>query len=302
MGAVRIPGRQHRVGSRYRPAAFLNLLVSAACFFTLTARALAQLPAPQIGPTSNQLPQALRDVGMDQRLNEQVPLDTVFRDEQGQSVRLGDYFDSKAVILSLVYYDCPMLCTQVLNGLVSSIGVLSFDVGNQFDVVTVSFDPHDTPELATAKKRSYLQRYRRPGAAQGWHFLTGDQSSIKALTSAIGFRYGFDPASGQFAHASGIMVITPQGRISRYFYGIEYAPKDLRLGLVEASENRIGSPVDQILLFCYHYDPATGKYSTAVLNIVKLGAALTLLGLVALWVFLRRTTAKREGLRIGEVT
>jgi protein SCO1/2 len=239
---------------------------------------------------------------MDQRLNEQVPLDIVFRDEQGQSVRLGDYFDGKAVILSLVYYQCPMLCTQVLNGLVSSIGVLSFDVGDQFNAVTVSFDPRDTPELAAAKKRSYLQRYRRPGAARGWHFLTGDQSSIKALTSAIGFRYAFDPASGQFAHASGIMVLTPQGRISRYFYGIEYAPKDLRLGLVEASENRIGSPADQILLFCYHYDPATGKYSAVVLNMVKLGAALTLLALVALWVFLRRMTEKREGLGIGEVT
>jgi protein SCO1 len=302
MGTLRTSVRRHRVGSRHGPAALLSLLVLALCFLTFIARAFGQVPAPQTGPTSNQLPQALRDVGMDQRLNEQVPPDIVFRDEHGQSVRLGDYFGGKAVILSLVYYQCPMLCTQVLNGLVSSISVLSFDVGDQFNVVTISFDPRDTPELAAAKKQSYLQRYRRPGAHQGWHFLTGDQSSIKALTSAIGFRYSFDPASGQFAHASGIIVLTPQGRISRYFYGIEYAPKDLRLGLVEASENRIGSPVDQILLFCYHYDPATGKYSAVVLNVLKLGAALTLLALVALWVFLRRITEKREGLGIGEVT
>jgi protein SCO1/2 len=181
-----------------------------------------------------------------------------------------------------------MLCTQVLNGLTSSLDVLSFDIGKQFDVVTVSFDPGDTPALAAAKKENYLRRYRRPGAAQGWHFLTGGETSIKALTRAAGFHYAFDPKSRQFAHPSGIIVLTPQGRIARYFYGIEYAPRDLRLGLVEASENKIGSPADQILLFCYHYDPSTGKYSVVVLRVLKLAAALTLLVLASLFLISKR--------------
>ena len=206
----------------------------------------------------------------------------------------------RPVVFSLVYFQCPMLCTEVLNGLASSLVVLPFDVGKQFDVVTVSFDPADTPELAAAKKANYLRRYRRPGAARGWHFLTGDENSIKALTQAVGFRYAFDPKSRQFAHPSGIMVLTPQGRIARYFYGIEYAPRDLRLGLVEASENRIGSPADQILLFCYHYDPSTGKYSVLVLRVLKLAAALTLLVLMTLFLVLKHK-ASREDIPAGEV-
>jgi protein SCO1/2 len=244
----------------------------------------------------NERPALLRDVGIDQRLNEQVPLDLRFRDEAGRTVRLGDYFGRKPVILALVYYECPMLCTEVLNGLVGSLKVLSFDVGNQFTVVTVSFNPRETPALAAAKKAAYLGRYARPGAAGGWHFLTGEEPSIAALTRAVGFHYTYDPKTNQYAHAAGIMVLTPQGKISRYFYGIEYAPRDLRLGLVEASANKIGSPIDQLLLFCYHYDPAIGKYSAIVMNFVRLGGVITMLALGTLiLVLLRRDWGPRGG-------
>jgi protein SCO1 len=224
-------------------------------------------------------PPALRDVGIDQRLDAQVPLDLVFRDESGQPVALRQYFGNKPVILSLAYYECPMLCTLVLNGLASALKVLSFDVGNQFEVITVSFDPHDTPALAAAKKETILKEYGRPDAARGWHFLTGDAAAIAQLTTAVGFHYTALPEQHQFAHAAGIMVLTPRGKIARYFYGVEFAPRDLRLGLIEAAENRIGSPVDQLLLFCFHYDPATGKYGALAINSVRAGGALTVLAL-----------------------
>jgi protein SCO1/2 len=240
------------------------------------------------------LPAALRNVGIEQRLDAQVPPHLVFRDESGRSVKLGDYFGSKPIILALVYYDCPMLCTQVLNGLVGSLKALSFDAGEQFLVLTVSFDPRETPGLAAGKKESYVERYSRPGAAGGWHFLTGPESSIEALSQAVGFRYRYDVEKGQFAHASGIMLLTPQGKISRYFYGIEYSPRDLRLGLVEASNNRIGSPVDQLLLFCYHYDPATGKYGAVVMNFVRLGGAATILTLGSILILFFRRDARRS--------
>ena len=187
-----------------------------------------------------------------------------------------------------------MLCTQVLNGLAGSLKALTFNAGEQFLVLTVSFDPRETPELAAGKKKAYLEHYSRPGAAQGWHFLTGSESSIAALTHAVGFRYRYDAEKAQFAHASGIMILTPQGRLSRYFYGIEYAPRDLRLGLVEASNGRIGSPVDQLLLFCYHYDPATGKYGAVVMNFVRLGGAATVLALGTLVVFFLRRDVRRS--------
>ena len=177
------------------------------------------------------------------------------------------------MILALVYYRCPMLCTQILNGLESSLKAVSFNPGKDFEVVAVSFDPKDTPETAAAKKQMYLRRYGRPGTANGWHFLTGDEANIKALTDAVGFHYKYDPATDQFAHASGIMVADPRGRLSHYFYGVEYAPRDVRLGLVEASQNKIGNPVDQILLFCYHYDPATGKYGAIAMNMVRFAGA-----------------------------
>ena len=224
-------------------------------------------------------PEPLRDVGIDQRLNEQLPLDLEFRDEQGATVSLGRYFGDKPVVLSLVYYECPMLCTLVLNGLVRAMNALPFDAGREFEVVTVSFDPADTPELAAAKKASYLRSYPHPGAADGWHFLTGDAAAIEALTRAVGFRYRALPERRQYAHAAGIVVATPGGRLARYFYGLEYSARDLRLGLVEASQGKIGSVVDTVLLYCFEYDPASGTYSAAALKTVRVGGVLTVLAL-----------------------
>jgi len=225
----------------------------------------------------NSLPGPLRGVGLDQRLNEQVPLDLTFRDETGKTVQLREYFGEKPVILVLAYYECSMLCTLVLNGVLRSLRTLSFSVGHEFNIVTVSFNPKDTPTLAAAKKDTYLRGYARPGAEAGWHFLTGEEEAIQRLTRTVGFRYTYDPQSGQYAHASGIMVLTPRGKIARYFYGIEYAPRDLRLGLVEASANTIGSPIDQVLLFCYHYDPQTGQYGLLIMNALRLAGIATVL-------------------------
>ena len=226
-------------------------------------------------------PAALREVGYDQRLGEQVPLDLTFRDEAGRPVSLRSLFRGRAVVLSLVYYECPMLCTLTLNGLGSALSVLTFDVGKDFDVVTVSFEPKETPALAAAKKKAYLARYRRPGAEEGWHFLTGDAPAIAALTSAVGFRYAWDAETRQYAHPAGLVVLTPDGRIARYMYGVEYAPRDLRLALVEASQRRIGNPVDTVLLYCYRYDPTRGRYAASVLRLVRLGGVVTVLGLAA---------------------
>jgi protein SCO1/2 len=244
---------------------------------------------PPTNPPSNVLPPELKNVGIEQKLNGQLPLDLLFRDESGKQVRLGDFFKSRPVIVTPVYYGCPMLCTQILNGLVSGLKPLSFDAGKQFDVLAVSFDPSETPELARKKKDGYLERYHRDGAENGFHFLTGDQESITALTDALGFRYTFDPKSKQFAHASGLMVTTPDGRISRYLYGVDYAPRDLRLAVVEAADRKIGSAVDELLLFCYHYDPATGKYGAVALNFLRLAALATVIGIGAfLTVMIRR--------------
>jgi protein SCO1/2 len=228
-------------------------------------------------------PPFLRDLGFDQRLGESLPLDARLRDEAGREVRLGDYFGRKPVVLSLVYYECPMLCTLSLNGLVSAMDVLSFDAGDEYEVVTLSFEPKETPELARAKKEVYLERYGREGAEQGWHFLTGDAAQIRRVTEAVGFRFAWDAETRQYAHPSGILVVTPEGRIARYLYGIEYAPKDLRLALLEASDEKSGSPIDQLLLFCYQYDPTTGRYGAAAMNLVRAGGVLTVLGLLAFW-------------------
>ncbi len=242
------------------------------------------------------LPRALGDVGIDQKLNEQLPLDLVFRNENGEQVKLGSYFGKKPVVVSLVYYQCPMLCNQVLNGMVTAFKVMAFKPGEEFDVVTVSFDPRETPALAAAKKKTYvdyLPEAKRAAAASGWHFLTGDEANIKRITDAIGFRYHWDKATEQFAHASGVFVATPEGKLSRYFYGIEYAPRDLRLGLIEAADNKIGSRVDQLLLYCFHYDPATGKYGAAVMNLMRGAGVITVVGIVGLLLLLRRRGAKR---------
>jgi len=258
---------------------------------------LAQVPRPMPNPTPNVTPPALAGVGIDQRLNEQLPLDLVFKDESGRAVPLSAYFRGKPVVLALVYYECPMLCTEILNGMVGALKGISFNAGREYDVVAVSFDPKDTPETAGEKKRNYVRRYGREGAGQAFHFLTGDEAAIQALTQAAGFRYRWDEKSGQFAHASAIFVLTPQGRISRVLYGVEYAPRDLRLALVEASQNKIGTPVDQLLLFCYHYDPSTGKYSALVLNIVRMaGVAFLILASATLFVFWRRDVRRgRKG-------
>ena len=264
---------------------------------TLVRLAAALLLVPALAAAEDARPPALRDVAFDQRLGERVPLGIALRDEAGRAVRLGDYFGPKPVVLALVYYDCPMLCTLTLNGLVSALRALSFDAGREFLVVTVSFDPRETPALAAAKKAAYLQRYGRPGAAAGWHFLTGAEQAVAALTRAVGFRYAWDERTQQFAHPAGLVVLTPDGRISRYLYGVEYAPKDLRLGLVESSAGRIGSAVDHLLLFCYQYDPATGRYAATAMRILRLSALATLAGLggfIVLMVRRERRGAQRE--------
>jgi protein SCO1/2 len=281
-----------------RHAAFRGAAIAALIALLVPIGAHADSPAP--GLPAGVRPEALRDVGFDQRLDESIPLDLTFRDEAGRPVTLGSLFRGRPVILNLAYYRCPMLCTLVLNGLLSSMRALPFDVGKEFDVLTVSFDPEDTPEQATQKKATYLGEYRRPGADAGWHFLTGDAASIEALARAVGFRYHYDPDRKEFAHAAGIAVLTPAGRIARYFFGVEFSPRDLKFGLMEAAEGHIGSPIDQLLLFCFHYDPSSGRYTTAVLTVVRAGGVLTLLILAAFiaWA-VRRERAGRARLPVG---
>jgi protein SCO1/2 len=237
---------------------------------------------------ADERPAALRDVAFAQQLGAQVPLDLPFRDESGAAVTLRRYA-GKPVLLVPAYYTCPMLCTLVLNGVVSALRALPFDVGSEFSVVTFSFDPKDGPDAAATKRAAYLAEYRRPGAETGWHFLTGDAASIAALTDAIGFHATWDEAHRQYAHASGIVLLTPEGRVARYFFGVEFSPRDLRLGIVEASAEKIGTVVDQLLLFCFHYDPATGRYSRLAMDAVRAGGVLTLAGLAtAIGWWLRR--------------
>jgi len=241
------------------------------------------------------LPPLLEGIGIDQKLNEQVPLEIPFRDETGKTVRLGDFFGTRPVILSLVYFDCPMLCTMAENGLLHSLQEIKFNVGNQFDVLTVSFDPHDNAEIAAAKKAVYVGLYGRKGAERGWHFLTGDEASIQQLTRAVGFHYRYDAQAKQFVHATGIMVLTPKGKVARYFYGILYPSRDLRLGLVEASANKIGSPVDEVLLFCCRYDPATGKYGVIISRIIQISGLITVLSIAGLMLALSRSRPAAAG-------
>jgi protein SCO1/2 len=286
-----------------RQSVVLCLLLSAYCLLLSSVSAQPGVPrpnsplyggAPSSGATSTGLPPVLKKVGIDQKLNEQVPLDLVFKDEQGREVRLGQFFKGKPVVLSLVYYTCPMLCNQILNGMLSSFRQISFNAGEQFEVVNVSFDPHDTPEIAAAKKQTYIKAYNRAGGEAAWHFLTGDEANIRRLADAVGFRYLWDEQTKQFAHASGIMIATPEGKLARYFYGVEYPPRDLRLGLVEASKNRIGTPVDTLMLYCYHYDPATGKYGAVVMNIVRVAGVVTVILIVGLLLVLRKIGRRRQ--------
>jgi protein SCO1/2 len=221
----------------------------------------------------------LKKVGITQNLNGRIPPDLLFRDETGKAVRIGDFFGQKPIVLSLVYFDCPALCTEVLNGELRTMKAISLGLGRDFDAVTVSFEPKDTPALAKAKRDVYAGQYGRPGAADHWHFLTGEQPSIDALTNAVGFHYAYDSAIRQYAHAAAILVLTPDGRIDRYFYGVQYPARDVRLGLVEASQGKIGTLTDQALLYCYQYDPMTGKYGVVVMNVLRAAGGLTVLAL-----------------------
>ncbi len=259
-----------------------------AILFTLLACVTlpAQIYEPP-APTQLSSSPLLKKVGITQKMGAQVPLDLQFNDESGQLVTLRQYF-GKPVILALVYYQCPSLCNMVLNGLVRSVKDLSLTAGEDYDVVAVSFDPRETSEMARAKKLTYMKEYNRPGAEKGWHFLTGDEAASKALADSVGFRFVYDTMTNQYAHGSGIILLTPEGRTTRYFFGIDYPARDVKLGLVEASSNRIGSAIDQVELYCFHYDPASGKYGLVIMNVLRLGGLLTLGALVGFMIFMFR--------------
>jgi protein SCO1/2 len=269
-------------------SSLLALLVLSLSAHDLTAQPI--VPAP-----------VMKEVGWEQRIGKKVPLDATFRDENGEMVKLSKYFRGKPVILSLAYYECPMLCGIALEGLAGSLKGFNLSAGSEFEIVTLSFDPREKPPLAKAKKAGYVARYGRPGANEGWHFLTGDDAEIREVTNAVGFRYQWDEKQQQFAHATGIVVLTPDGTISRYFFGIEYAPKELRLGLFEASQGKVGSVIEQLLLLCYHYDPVVGKYTTTVLAILRVAAAFTILalGMLVGGMLYRERVKKRQQLGVN---
>jgi protein SCO1/2 len=244
----------------------------------------------------NGMPKVLQEVGIKQNLGAQLPLDTEFKDENGNPVKLGNYFNkNKPVVLALVYYECPMLCNEVLNGLTGSIKGISFDVGKEFDIVAISFDAreNDKPNLAKNKKEGYLSRYGRAGAENGWHFLTGTQNSIDAVANAVGFSYVYDEKTEQFAHAGGVMIVTPDGIMSRYYYGIDYEPRQLKFGIMDSAQSKVGNPAEQLLLYCYHYDPSSGKYGLSIMKVIRFAGVATILGMVGMMlVFWRRNKKK----------
>jgi protein SCO1 len=268
----------------------IRSLVAALVLSAASASWAQAAPKGELGQAPpNQKPPILERVGIDQHLHQQIPLDLNFVDENGQPVRLGQYFGPKPVIISMVYFQCPMLCSEVLSGLAYALnGMSGFDAGREFNVLTVSFDPRDTPQAAQEDKERYLKRYRRAGADQGWHFLVGKKDQIDALAQALGFRYAWDQENQQFAHGSSIMLLTPDGHIAQYYYGIEYNPRNLRLGIVEASQGKVGNIVDQVLLYCYHYDPRQGKYGAAIFNILRISALATVLVLGGLVIVMIR--------------
>jgi len=269
-----------------RAQGIVRLVIAAFLVCSASAAGRAQMsgtPAAgykrEAGMPSSALPAPLREIGFDQNIDRTLPLDIPFADEQGHVGPLGRYFGTRPVVLVFVYYECPMLCTLVLNSLASSLDVMSLEPGKDFDIVTISFDPRETPALAAAKKAAYLQRYKRPGASAGWHFLTGTQASIDRATQAAGFRFAWDDQLKQFAHPTGIVVLTPEGRIARYLFGIDYGPRDLRLALVDASAGKVGSAVDSFLLYCYHYDPMTGRYGLAIMRAMRVAGVATVVSL-----------------------
>jgi protein SCO1 len=283
---------------------FFSACFAVSALIVVTApQALAQMGATTVTPgykqesgqPSSALPAPLREIGFDQNLDRQVPLDTVFKDESGRSVKLGDYFGKRPVVMVFAYYDCPMLCTMVINGLASALDVLSLEPGKDFEIVTVSFDPRDTPATASAKKAAYISRYKNPHAPAAWHFLTGGQPSIDRLTKAAGFRYAWDKETQQFAHPTGVIVLTPDGRLARYLFGVEYGPRDLRYAIVEASNGKVGSPVDTLLLYCYHYDPLTGRYALGIMRAIRIAGAGTVLALGAFIVVMVRREKRAPG-------
>jgi len=244
---------------------------------------------PEQGKPSSLKPEQLKEVSFKQQLNQQLPLDAKFKDEYDREVTLGRYFNQqRPVILAFVYYQCPMLCTQVMNGISSSLRALTFTAGTEFDVVLVSFDPRDTPAAAAEKKRTHLNYWRSERTSGGWHFLTGNETTIRRVANAAGFTYQWDPQTQQFAHVSGVLVATPDGKLSRYFYGVEYSPKELRMALVEAGQGHIGSAIDELLLYCYHYDPEAGRYGVMIMNLVRAAGILTVASMVGFIVVSRR--------------
>ncbi len=247
-------------------------------------------------------PNELKQVSFEQNLGVQVPLDLPFRDETGRAVQLSQYFTGRPVVLALVYYECPMLCVQALNGLVKSLKVLALEPGRDYTIVTVSFNPEETPAQAAAKKDEYVARLKRPGAADAWHFLTGTEASIRLLTDTVGFHYVYDAATKQFAHPTGMIVLTPEGKTSKYVYGIDYGPRDLRLALVEASDHKVGTPVDRLLLYCYHYDPTTGKYGLVLMNVLRLAGVLTVAMIGGFILLMRRREKRRLAEQDGPTT
>jgi protein SCO1/2 len=282
-----------------------SILVLCIIVFSASAQQVQHYNSPLYSPknydpndagASNGMPEIMKQVGIEQRLNEQIPLDVEFKNEDGKTVQIGEYFNQKRpVILALVYYECPMLCNEVLNGLTGSLKSLTFSAGKDFDVLAISFDAreNDKSDLAKRKKEGYLERYQRAGSENGWHFLTGTQDSIDKITKSVGFNYQFDKESNQFAHNGGIMVITPEGKISRYFYGIDYAPKDVKFAIMDSSQEKIGNPAEQLLLYCYHYDPSKGKYGLQILSVMRLVSVAMLIGMGAMFfVYWRKNKRK----------
>jgi protein SCO1/2 len=277
----------------------VRLTVALAALFVARAAAAQIAPAPFeplniMGPDPQQ---QFKDIRIEQHLDAQVPLDLMFRDETGSQITLGEALDGKPAVLALVYYGCPSLCNVVLNGVEGVVDAMKYQIGKDYSVITVSIDATETPELAQAKKTAHLERLHRDGAERAWHFLTSDETTIERLAGTVGFRYAYDPKTKQYAHAAGIMVLTPQGRLSRYYYGVEYIPRDIEFGLVEASQGKIGSLVDQLTLLCFQYDPATGKYGFYVIGAMRIAAGLMIAGFATMYatLYFKSRRKKREG-------